>query len=130
MANRSTTAKLTRDNLTVQQHETDCPILPVPQLQQLQQFKPEAVDWVMEQTKKEAEFRRAEGKRVNTFVFIERLVGQIFALLIGLAGILGGAYVAIKGQPAAGATIASLSIGGLAAVFLTGRKGNESKKVK
>lgn len=69
----------------------------------------------------EAEDRRAENKRINTFVFIERIVGQVFALLIGLAGIGGGAYVAVNGQAWAGAMIASMAIGGLAAVFLTGR---------
>jgi ABC-type Mn2+/Zn2+ transport system permease subunit len=54
-------------------------------------------------------------------VFAERLIGQIFALLIGLTGIIGGSYVAVNGQPWAGGTIASISITGLAAVFLTGR---------
>ncbi len=108
--------------LTVQQHETDSPIIPVAQLERLYSFKPEAVDWVITQTQVEAEYRRSEGKRVNTFIFIERLIGQVFALLIGMAGIGGGAYVAIQGEPWAGGTIASLAITGLAVVFLTGRK--------
>lgn len=107
--------------MTVQQHETDCPIIPVSQLERLQQFKPEAVDWVIQQTQIEAEHRRAEDKRINTYVFIDRTVGQVFAFLIGIAGVGGGSYVAVNGQPWAGATIASLSITGLAAVFLSGR---------
>lgn len=45
--------------------------------------------------------------------------------MIGASGIVGGAYVAINGQPAAGATIASLAITGLAAVFLTGRRNKQ-----
>lgn len=79
MANKSTTAKVSRQNgdLTVQQHETDSPILPVPQLEQLQRFKPEAVEWVLRQTQIEAETRRQETHRINTLVFIERLLGQI-----------------------------------------------------
>lgn len=123
MSNRSTTVKSNRRNgdLTVQQHETDSPIIPVAQLEHLNSFKPDAVDWVIQQTQIEAEDRRAENKRINTFVFIERIVGQVFALLIGLAGIGGGAYVAVSGQAWAGAMIASVAIGGLAAVFLTGR---------
>jgi hypothetical protein len=124
MANKSTTAKMRgRDGeLTVQQHETDSPIIPVAHLERLYSFKPEAVDWVITQTQVEAEYRRSEGKRVNTFIFIERLIGQVFALLIGMAGIGGGSYVAIQGEPWAGGTIASLAITGLAVVFLTGRK--------
>lgn len=123
MANRSTTAKATNKNgsLTVQQHETDSPIIPVAQLERLHQFKPEAVDWVIQQTQIEAEHRRQEGRRINTLVFTERLIGQIFALLIGLFGIGAGAYVALKGESWAGATISSVAITGLAVVFLTGR---------
>jgi hypothetical protein len=33
--------------LSIQQHDSDSPIIPVPQLEQLQKFKPEAVDWVI-----------------------------------------------------------------------------------
>lgn len=108
-------------SLTVQQQETDSPIIPVAQLERLHQFKPDAVDWVIKQTQIEAEYRRDEGKRVNTLIFTERLIGQIFALLIGLSGIGTGGYIALKGEAGAGATIASIAITGLAVVFLTGR---------
>lgn len=121
MGNKSTTARVNRDELTVSQHETDSPIIPVAQLEHLHAFKPEAVDWVINQTQIEAEHRRAQNGRINTFVFIERLLGQIFAFLIGLAGVACGALVAVNGQPWAGTTIASLSLTGLAVVFLTGR---------
>jgi uncharacterized membrane protein len=107
--------------MTVSQHETDSPIIPVAQLERLHQFKPEAVDWVIDQTQIEAEHRRAEDHRVNTFIFVERTVGQVFAFLIGMSGVVGGAYVAIHEQPWAGAMIASLALTGLAVVFLTGR---------
>lgn len=109
------------DELSVQQHETDSPVLPVAQLERLHKFKPDAVDWIIRQTQIEAEHRRAESKRVNTFIFIEKVIGQVFALLIGMAGIGYGAHVAVQGQPWAGGIIASLAITGLAAVFLTGR---------
>lgn len=124
MANRSTTARANRrtGDLTVQQHETDCPILPVPQLESLHRFRPDAVDWVIRQTEIEAEHRRRETRRINTYVFVERLAGQVFAFLIGLAGVMGGAYVAVMGQPWTGGIIASTALGGLAVVFLTGRK--------
>ena len=124
MANKSRTAKLENrtGELTVQQHETDSPIVPVAQLEKLNTFKPDAVDWVLEQTEIEAKHRRSEGHRVNTITFVERFVGQFFALLIGLAGIVGGSYVALKGSPWAGAVIAGLAIAGLAGVFLKGRQ--------
>lgn len=108
-------------DLTVQHHETDSPLLPVAQLEHLHQFKPDAVDFVINQTKIEADYRRSETHRLNTLVFVERVIGQVFALLIGLSGIFSGAYVAVNGQPTAGATIASLSLIGLAVVFLKGK---------
>jgi hypothetical protein len=125
MSNRQTTAKLSSKDsqLTVQQNETDSPIIPVAQLERLQTFKPEAVDWVIQQTQIESEHRRKETRRINSFVFVEHLLGQIFALVIGLAGIVGGAWVAVNGQPWAGGTIATAAITGLAIVFLTGKKG-------
>ena len=60
MANKSTTAKVSRRDgeLTVSQHETDSPIIPVAQLEQLHKFKPDAVDWVIHQTQIEANYRR------------------------------------------------------------------------
>ena len=122
---RHTTANLRdRDKeLTVQQHDTDSPVIPIAQIAKLHQIRPDLVDWVFTQTQTEAEHRREEVRRVNGFVFVERIVGQVFALLIGLAGIIGGVYAATNGQPWAGGTIASLAITGLAAVFLTGKKG-------
>lgn len=124
MTNKSTTARLNRTggDVTVSHHETDSPIIPIVQLERLQQFKPEAVDWVISQTQIEAEHRRSENKRVNTFIFIERTIGQVFAFVIGMSGVGGGAYVAVHEQPWAGATIASLALTGLAVVFLTGRQ--------
>ncbi len=124
MTSKSTTARVRDRNreLTVQQHETDSPIIPVVQLERLHTFKPDAVDWVIKQTQIEADHRRKQDNRINVFIFIERILGQIFALLIGLAGIGAGGYIALQGQPVAGGTIASFAITGLAIVFLTGRK--------
>jgi uncharacterized membrane protein len=108
-------------HLSIQEHETDSPIIPVAQLEQLNKFKPEAVEWVIKQTQIEAEYRREQNKRINTFVFFERIIGQIFAFLIGIAGVGGGAYVAVNGQPTAGGVIATAALTGLAVVFLVGR---------
>ena len=127
MANRHTNAKVTRQKdgnseLTLSEHETDSPIVPVAQLERLHVFKPDAVDWVINQTQIEAEHRRKETSRVNGFIFTEHLIGQIFALIIGTVGIGAGSWVAVSGQPWAGGTIATTAITGLAVVFLTGRK--------
>ncbi|MQY52108.1 hypothetical protein [Rhodocyclus gracilis] len=124
MGSRQTAGRLKRGDgeLTFQQQETDSPILPVPHLERLHAFRPDAVDLVLEQTKIEAEHRRAQNARINGYIFMERIVGQIFGLVIGAGGIAGGVYAAVNGQPWAGATIASAAIGGLAVAFVVGRK--------
>lgn len=127
MANRSTSAKLNQKNgeLTVQQHETDAPIIPVAQLEQLHNFRPDMVDWVITQTQIEAEHRRAQDKRINTFIFVGKTIGQIFGLILGLAGIAAGAYTAMSGHPLAGSAIALVSIGTLGAVSFNRRLPNK-----
>lgn len=124
MVSKHTTAKVNSDKnghqLSFQQHETDCPILPIPQLEQLHKFKPEAVDWVIQQTQIESEHRRTETIKVNWFTFIEHIIAQLFAFLIGMAGIGGGVYVALHGEPTAGAAIAGSALAGLAGVFISG----------
>jgi hypothetical protein len=68
VSNKSTQTRLHHKDghqLSIQQHETDSPIIPVAQLEQLQKFKPEAVDWVISQTQIEAEHRRAQTIQVT-----------------------------------------------------------------
>ena len=127
MSNRHTSAKVTKKSdghseMSLSEHETDSPVLPVAQLERLHLFKPDAVDWVINQTQIESEHRRKETSRINGYIFAEHIIGQIFALVIGTIGIIAGSWVALNGQPWAGGTIATAAIGGLAVVFLTGRK--------
>ena len=82
MGNRNTNARVTHrkdgdKELTLSEQETDSPIIPVAQLERLQSFKPDAVDWVISQTQIEADHRRKETSRINGFIFIEHLIGQI-----------------------------------------------------
>ena len=49
-------------------------------------------------------------------------LGVFCGLAIGIAGIAGGCYVALQGQPTAGATIAGLSLSSLVGTFIYGTK--------
>ncbi|MDR2031919.1 MAG: hypothetical protein LBP86_06650 [Azoarcus sp.] len=118
----------TGNEITAQQHESDTPFLPVQQLERLHAFRPDLVDWVVQETGKEAEHRRCESNTVNTYVFVERLVGMILAAIIGLAGIGGGGYLALNGQPWAGTTIAGAMIGTLAVAFLRREKQTQERE--
>ena len=120
MGNNHTTlsAKSKDHELTVSQTTTDAPILPVAQLERLQQIAPDRVPWIFEETQKEAEFRRAENRRINTFIFIERVIGQLFGLLIGVGGLFAAVYAATHGAEAAGSIIGGATLVGLVSAFL------------
>ena len=128
MGRQTTAGVRDRDKeVVVQQSESDSPALPVAQLEKLHSFRPDIVDWVKDQTQIEAEHRRSQTLRINGFVFVERILGQVFAFLIGIVGVLGGGYVATHNQPWAGATISTAALTGLAVVFVTGRTKNKNK---
>ena len=130
MVNRAVRAQATNrkgEKLTVDAHETDSPILPVAQLQQLHEFRPDLVDFVIEQTTKEAAHRRSREDRVNAYIFIERMFGQFAAIAIAILGVGGGIYTGLHGQPILGGTIATVTIGTLAVAFL---KRNQAKSAQ
>jgi hypothetical protein len=123
MANHQTTvqAKTNGGELTLSQHSTDSPILPTAQLERLHSFRPDKVDWVFDQTQQEAEHRRTQDRRVNVFIFVERIVGQVFGLLVALAGLAAAAYMATHGAPTAGAVVGGTTLVSMVTAFIVGR---------
>lgn len=121
MATKAVQAKATNrngDQLTVQSHESDALLLPVEQLERLHHFRPDLVDFVIEQTRTEAEHRRRQDVIVNRFIFVERVIGQLSAIVVASLGIAGGIYAGLNGQPWLGGTIATVTIGTLGVAFL------------
>lgn len=104
--------------LALQSTQTDAPIIPIDSIERLHNIRPDKVDWVFEQAAAEANARRKEQARVNTFVFFERILGMVFALMIGMSGIIGGIYAALQGHEWLGGIVASVTIGTLALAFL------------
>lgn len=130
MANKALRAQATSkngDQLTVHTQETDSPVLPVAQLEHLHNFRPDIVDFVVGQTKLEAEHRRNQESRINLYIFIERLGGQLSAIFVAMLGIGGGIYAGLNGQPWLGGTIASVTIGTLAVAFITRNQSKTNK---
>lgn len=120
MGNRSTTAQVREKDrhVTVSQHETDSPVLPMAQLAQLKEVHPERVDWVFLETTKEAEFRRTEIKRVNGFAFAERIVGMIFGLGIGCVGLFLAYDLGMHGHEVSASVIGGATLVGIVSSFL------------
>lgn len=125
MANKQLRAQATSkngDQLTLHSQETDSPVLPVAQLQALHEFRPDLVDFVIQQTALEAEHRRLQDNRINGYIFAEHVLGQIGAITVAILGIGGGIYAGLHGQPALGGIIATVTIGTLAVAFIRKEK--------
>lgn len=122
MANRSLKAEAKNgkgDHVTIHSQDTDSPVLPVAQLERLHEFRPDLVDFVINQTSMEASHRRVREKRVDIFILIERVLGQLLALLLAALGIGGGIYAGLKGLEALSIAIITFTIGTLAVAFVT-----------
>lgn len=122
MSNHTTAKVKNKDNeLTVSQSTTDAPILPIAQIDRLHAILPERVNWVFDETQKEADYRRTETTRLNTLTFVERIVGQIFGLIIGVSGLAAAVYAATHGAQTAGGIIGGTTVVALVGAFVYGK---------
>lgn len=122
MANRSVKAEAKNgkgEHLTIHSQDTDSPVLPVIQLERLHEFRPDLVDFVIAQTEQEAIHRRVREKRIDVFVLIERVLGQLLALVLAILGIGGAIYAGLQGLEALSIAIITVTIGTLAVAFVT-----------
>lgn len=115
---RQIQAKTENHELTVNDHESDSPLLPINQIEQLHKFRPDKVDWVFDQTELEATARRQEAHRVNTFVFIERLIGTLCGFTLGCIGLIGTINLAREGKEIAASSIGGATLVGLVSAFM------------
>lgn len=127
MASNHTRVQARRGEVALSSTTTDSPILPIEQIERLQQIAPHRVDWVFDQTQLESEGRRIETKRINTMVFVERMAGLVFALVIAILGLSAAVYLAMQGHEVTASIIGGGTLVGLVTAFVAGRK-QESKK--
>ena len=116
-------ARSGNDELAVSTTTTDAPLLPIEQIERLQQIAPDRVAWVFEQTQLESEHRRSESKRINTMIFAERIAGLAFALLIAILGLGAAVYLALQGREVTASIIGGATLVGLVTAFVAGGKG-------
>lgn len=125
MANRQVSAQARSENgaqIAVQSTHTDAPIIPIDSIERLHVIRPEKVDWIFEQAEKEAEVRRREQQRVNSFIFAERLTGTLSALVIGVSGLGAAIYLGMNNHDWLAMGVASVCLGTLAVAFLKTKK--------
>lgn len=110
------------EHFQVTAHETDSPILPVGQLEQLHRFRPDLVDWVLRRTEAEAEERRRRQRRIDRFIFIERVGGLIGGIVVALAGMSAAVYLVVHGAQAVAAVIGGGTLVSIVSIIITGRR--------
>lgn len=108
---------------------TDSPILPAAQLLQLKEIDPTLVNWVVEQTEIEATSRRSQEKRVDWFIFAERMSGVLMGGVVALGGLAISAYVIVNGHDWAGVGIGGATLATIVVAFITKDRGNKPKEV-
>ncbi len=127
MTNRTTNLAVAKSGdkfmAAVQEQHSDAPLLPVKDIVALKDACPDAVQLILDETRKEAEFRRRVTEKEQGKYYFQRGMGQVFALIIGLAGVAGGVYCVSLDHPQAGGTIASIAIASLALAFLGKKPG-------
>lgn len=104
---------------------TDAPLLPVDQIERLAAIRPDCVDWVLDQTQCESDHRRSEVTKINRYIFVEKLAGLVFALLIAIAGLGAAVYLAMNGREVTASVIGGSTLVGLVASFIAGKKSSD-----
>lgn len=111
-------ARNANSEISLSHSQVDTPLLDVNAIERLQQFRPDIVDFVVEQTKLEAEHRRKSDSKVINFTFIERIGALLLGALIGFGSVAGAIYAAMLGFETLGTTIAAVGLGSLGVAFL------------
>lgn len=125
MAGRHTNAKANKNgDVLVSQTTTDSPLLPVGQIEKLYQIDPAKAQWVFEQTEIEAAQRRSELKRINTMVFVEKLLSLLAALIVVILAFGVATYLAMHNHDGVAMVVAG---GGLAYIVSAFLSKNNSK---
>jgi len=116
------------------------PIPPPNHLSAYEDIHPGLADRIMTMAEKEQHHRQElEQKDMDAAIksdskeFLEARLGQVFALIIGLAVIVAGAYCVSKGHPISGTIFGGSVVVALVSVFIWGRKeknGNNNSNKK
>lgn len=98
------------------------PLPPAVELQGYNQIVPGAAERIIALAEKQAAHRMELEKHAVAEQLRQSARGQIFALIIGVAGITGAVVVGITGNAWVAGTIATASLGTLAVSFITGKR--------
>lgn len=98
------------------------PIPPPAILQQYEQIAPGSAQQIIAMAASEASFRHEISHRAIRYEARDTLLGQVFALIIGMTTIICGTYTAVSGHPIIGGLLGASGLGGLVTAFIMGRR--------
>lgn len=103
------------------------PLPPPGLLQQYKEIQPDFPERLLALTEQEAEHRRKVTHQAMRIDGTEVILGQIFGLIVALAAMVMVGYLGYLGHPVASVFFGFGTLSSLVAVFVWGRRKNETK---
>jgi len=108
--------------VSVAGHFFSGPLPPPAILKQYNEVQPDFAERLLKLTEGEAAHRRELARRAQEMAATETRIGQIFGLVVALAGFATSAWLGSAGLPGAASAVGGATIVGLVSVFITGRR--------
>lgn len=108
------------DKITLSQYSG--PLPPSDEFQNYEEVLPGAADRIISMAEKEQEGRISAQHKEMRMLFISHIMGQIFAFILGLTGILGGSYLIINGHDLSGFAVFLSSLAAIVGAFIYRKK--------
>lgn len=97
-------------------------------LNEYDQLIPNGADRIMKMAEEQSKHRRGIEKKAIGRQSAQSLIGQIFGLIIGLAGLAAGTYIVHLGHTKTGGVIAGGTVVSLVSVFVLGRRRSKNSE--
>jgi len=104
------------------------PLPPAVELEKYNQIVPGAAERIITMAEKQTAHRMDLEKHAVSEQLRQSARGQLFALIIGVSGIIGAVVVGLIGNAWVAGTIATASLGTLAVSFITGKRQEQQSR--
>lgn len=91
-------------------------------MERLHQFRPDLINWVIQQTQSEADRRWKRQTRVDWFVLVERIGGLILGFLIAALGLGAAMYLAMNNHETTASVVGGGTLVGIVTALVRGRR--------
>ena len=114
--------KAHRTAITVEHQSFSGPLPPPALLEHYNAIQPDFAERLLKMTEAEAAHRHRTVDRAMTLSAIETFLGQVFGLIVALAGFATTIWLGLAGQTETASIVGGTTVVGLVTVFVVGRK--------